>query len=397
MKTAVLGYNIFAVGGTTRSNINLLKIFSQHGKTTYYNYVSFDSHDVDLLTQKNSFLKGICFASFDSLFKVTQLDFDVIFVTREDFFPIAKLLRFLAPHALIIGEIHTPLALLGKLKGLCYFSCLRVATPSIKKEFIKRYKFKRLYVQTVSLNHLKWQPPDLTLTTNFVIQSRFCEKQKDILYSLRLFNELHEKGYHNFYLYIKGEGHDKAVYQDYIKKHRLTKQIKFVSKLPFHYIYLSTSNFETLGYSIIEAVAAGHQVIAYKGKDNVIYENLKDVPAITWLEKQSLEQDTCKLITVTHQILNPQKFNESRAVIIDLAGNYFEFFKKSVRVFKKQKFTSFTLSPEQRNEIKQELEQKLGKLNPSFLKKIYYKMLKCPLFNKIFKSSWIQKLKRNLN
>ena len=36
MRAAVIGYNIFAVGGTTQSNLNLLTTLNQHYASTVY-------------------------------------------------------------------------------------------------------------------------------------------------------------------------------------------------------------------------------------------------------------------------------------------------------------------------------------------------------------------------
>nr|AIA93752.1 CAZy families GT4 protein [uncultured Staphylococcus sp.] len=64
-----------------------------------------------------------------------------------------------------------------------------------------------------------------------------------------------------------------------------------VKNLPQDYTCLSTAKVETLGYSIAESIAGGHRVIAYRGDDDVIYENFNDVPLITWITKD-LQKDS---------------------------------------------------------------------------------------------------------
>lgn len=50
MRAAVIGYNIFAVGGTTQSNLNLLTTLNQHyTSTVYFNYLPFNATDIHQL------------------------------------------------------------------------------------------------------------------------------------------------------------------------------------------------------------------------------------------------------------------------------------------------------------------------------------------------------------
>lgn len=48
-----------------------------------------------------------------------------------------------------------------------------------------------------------------------------------------------------------------------------------MKKEPQSYIYVSSSPYETLGYSILETIAQGNKALVYYGDDNV----LKDIYA----------------------------------------------------------------------------------------------------------------------
>lgn len=52
MQITILGFNIFAKGGTSRSNINLIKAFLKNEHTVnYFNFKKFDQAQKDLLIQ----------------------------------------------------------------------------------------------------------------------------------------------------------------------------------------------------------------------------------------------------------------------------------------------------------------------------------------------------------
>lgn len=396
MKVGIIGYNLFAVGGTVQSNLNLLNIFSEQGcEITYYNYVPFYLHDIKKVCTKYPQLSSVHFKLIKEFFnKQPENKLDVIFITREDLFPLAKLLRFYYPKALIIGEIHTPLQLLGNLNGLKYLSCVRVATHSIKENFEKKYDYTRIYVQPVSTRHIKWNFPKTTkLTTNFVIHSRFFEKQKDIMYSLQLFEYLKKQKQTGYHLYINGTGKDELLYQKFINDHQLTKMVSINQTLPNNYIYLSTSNFESFGYSIVEAIASGHFVVAYWGEDKVLYENFKNIPQIIWLKKQSVAADVAKLQESSKKKLSLAEYQKSKEIIKNLTGNYYERFKRATLPYKSIKFESVKLTKTVMQDIQSEIEGNLGKLNPSMIKRIYYWMLHHPIFNKLFQNKLFQKFK----
>lgn len=400
MRVAVIGYNIFAIGGTTQSNLNLLSIFSQYyDETIYFNYLPFTSKDVFNLKKKHQDLLKTKFQLVRDLFQDDEYipEMDLIFITRESLFPLSAILRAKNPHALIIGEVHTPLTLLDAyLPGLKDLSCVRVATDSIRDVFEKRYHFKRIYVQTVSLAHLKWKQRDREPSHNFVIQSRFFEKQKDIMYSLRLFNALKQDGNTNFHLYINGTGQDEFEYRSYIDGNHLRSMVSINHRLPQYYTYLSTSKFETLGYSIAEAIANGHQVLAYLGDDDVVYENFKNVPMVHWMEKRNLNDDTQKLISLSQHVVTSTEFEQSRQVLNEMADEYYQKFQERTKKFKNLVFKSHALDNNDYAKVQQLIESKLGPINPNLIRRCYYRVIKAPLFKQIVGLRVFQRLRQKM-
>lgn len=401
MRAAVIGYNIFAVGGTTQSNLNLLTTLNQHyTSTVYFNYLPFNATDTHQLKRRHHGLAKTQFALIKDLFEQESQSvgpYDVIWITREDLFPLSTIFRNANPQALIVGEVHTPLALLDdNLPGLDDLSCVRVATPSIKDEFEDRYNFKRIYVQTVGLDHLKWGKIDDQLSPNFVVQSRFFEKQKDIMYSLRLINDLKQHGKTNFHLYIQGTGADEFDYRSYIDGNHLRSMVSINRPLPRHYTYLSTSKFETLGYSIAETVAQGHQVLAYLGDDDVIYENFKDVPMVHWIEKHSLAEDAEKMIAISQHAVTTDEFEQSQAALKAMAADYYSKFVDRTQQFENLEFNLQPLTDKDKLQIQQTIENKLGPLNPGLTRRIYYRMIKAPIFKKIFGLRFFQRVKKKV-
>lgn len=400
MRAAVIGYNIFAIGGTTQSNLNLLSVLNQYyDETIYFNYLPFNSKDVLRLKKKNDDLLKTKFQQVRDLFdKDSHLpEMDLIFITRESLFPLSVILRATNTHALIVGEVHTPLALLNNsLSGLKDLSCVRVATNSVRDAFEKRYHFKRVYVQNVSLAHLRWKQRDQKSSHNFVIQSRFFEKQKDIMYSLRLFNALKQDGNTNYHLYINGTGQDEFEYRSYIDGNHLRSMVSINHRLPRYYTYLSTSKFETFGYSIAEAVANGHQVLAYLGDDDVVYENFKNVPMVHWMEKRNLNDDTQKLISLSQHVVTITEFEQSHRTLNKMADEYYQKFQKRTEVFKKLIFKCHSLNNGDYEKVQQSIESDLGPINPNLIRRCYYRIIKAPLFKQIFGLRVFQRLKQKM-
>lgn len=378
---AILGYNIFGIGGTSRSNLNLITEFTQAGHlVSYYNYVSFSKQDVKTFKSQLSINENVSFHFFPALYNlIPQGEYDYIFLTREDFFPLAKILRNVYPHAVIIGEIHTPLTLLPQTLGeLESFSCIRVATPSIKRAFKQRYHFDRIYVQTVSLAHLKWKfLKNQISNSNLLIRSRFDESQKDIHYALKLMSQLvNQKIHSEFMLYLVGKGPDKNNYRNWIKKDNLTANVFINSKnFPQNYTCLSTAKVETLGYSIVESIASGHRIIAYRGDDDVIYENFSKVPLITWITKD-LATDCATVLKTINKVPTKEEFLASKEIITSLAGNYVAQLDSNTAQFKHYPFKTTKLTATDVQQIRTSIEKKLGPSIVGWYIKVYRRIKK---------------------
>ena len=370
---AIIGYNIFGIGGTTRSNLNLIHEFGHSEyQLTYYNYTEFSKHDVLSLKNKYPYTSKVDFRFFLEVYNLdSKQSYDYIFVTREDFFPLAKILRKAYPQAIIIGEIHTPLALLKrKLTGIEYFSCLRVATESIKEKLSSQYGYNRIYVQTVSLAHLNWNFKEQVTNSNLLVHSRFDDSQKDISYTLRLLNQLvNNEGQKQIKLYLSGSGPDLGKYKKYIKNHQLKNNVTISQrKLPQNFTAISTSHYETLGYSIIESVAQGHRVLAYYGDDDVVYENLADVPLITWLSKD-LKEDTPRVLAALKARPTLAEFRESQAALEKLAGHYLEKFLANTQLYQGVKFDLTKITSADVPTCRKQIEAILGSpLAPWYIK-----------------------------
>lgn len=291
-KVGIIGFNIFSPGGTTRSNINLIKEFSDSGyEVTLYNFKKFSNSDILALRYKEEIGGKVIFKTVRQL---VDDKLDIYFITRESFFSLAELLYYLNPKSIIVGEIHAPLALVEDdvLKELTYLTAIRVATESIRLKFIEKYHYENVFVQTISLNHLEVLPYfEDQETLNLFIHSRFDERQKDISYAIKLVDYLvNYLGHTEIKLYINGYGIGEVLYKNLITYYNLEKNVFINHAIPKNYIYLSTARYETLGFSIIEAIASGHKAILYGGDDGVVADIYKNFSFVSWINK-TIEED----------------------------------------------------------------------------------------------------------
>lgn len=383
LSIAIIGYNIFGIGGTTRSNLNLMTEFKDKNyQLTYYNYTEFSRRDVLLLKRKFPDTAEVNFRFFPELYTFeTKKKYDYIFITREDFFPLGKILRKAYPTATIIGEVHTPLALLKQdLDCLEYFSCLRVATDSIKQALIKKYHYERIYVQTVSLANLNWKFTKQSANNNLLVHARFDDSQKDISYVLSLLNELiTNQKQTQLKLYLDGAGPDLGKYKKYVKEHNLKNNV-FINKrhLPQSYTAISTSYYETLGYSIVESIAQGHRVLAYYGDDDVVYENLADLPLITWINK-NIAEDAPRVLAAINSQPTLAEFHESQLALDKLAGHYLDKFFNNTQLYQGLHFETKQINAKDITDCRNLIEQRLGSPLASWYVKIYRFLKTTPL------------------
>ncbi|MBM7616581.1 CDP-glycerol glycerophosphotransferase (TagB/SpsB family) [Weissella uvarum] len=405
MKVSIFGYNLFGIGGTVRSNLNTIYEFAKNpdNEIVYYNFVEFNNRDVRKLVKEHPYLKDVKFKPMNALFKLRrdESDTSLYFITRESFFAIAKLIRSKRPNATILGEIHAPLAFLSPdiEEYLPYFSYIRVATDSIKKEFIDTYGFDRVFVQRVSLEHLSREDMHAnTPTTNFAVMSRFFEKQKDIAYSIRLIdylvNYMHQD---DIRFYIQGSGGGKRLYQNLINYYHLEEHVFINEPLPDDYIYLSTAGYETLGYSIVEAVDQSRLACVYVGEDKVNYENLHDVKAINWLTGE-LEHDAQVMLDTTTEQLSQADMQDSIEAIMAPSDDYLK--NMMANVAEPVHFDESLTRPLTEDEtalVKNDIVNQTITTTSFFSKfrKVYRKMKRWPIIGKLVKSPWIKSTIKN--
>ncbi len=341
-KIAIISFNIFAAGGTTRSNLNLISEFRNHGDTVaVYNFRTFTAVDVLTLKYQNAVIdEQVRFYSFTDL--GTALTADYIFITRENFFPLAKYLRYQNPNSVIIGEIHMALPLVQATvqpEDLVYFSSIRVATESIRTAFVQRFNFKNVYVQTVSLAHLQGivQTPffeskaDAKNQINFLVRTRF-ENEKDIPFAIQLMDYLvHYLQRQNFQFYIEGYGPGEILYRNLISYYNLKAYVFINQTPPENYCYLYTGRAESFGYSFAEAFDAGHPVIFYRGDDGVIFENFQAFKNCLWLQKD-IVTDARRILDFVATANTLTDYQTNLLILKRLGGQYYERFLENMRL-----------------------------------------------------------------
>lgn len=334
MNISILGYNIFSSGGTTQSNMNVMYEFLTHGaEVTYYNFVDYSYMDLVAMYYENPQLKQAVFCSLNKLLKEETTQSDYYYISRESFFPLVKIIRAKFPTAKIIGEIHAPLDLLQSdiSSYLPYFDAIRVGTESIRQRFVETYQFENVFTQMVSLYHI--QPVEVANTkntSNFLIYSRFDESQKDISYAIRLMEYVvHYLKRTNVHLYINGYGIGERLYKNLINYYHLASNVHINQQIPEEYIYLSTSNYETLGYSIMEVLSKGHQVLLYPGNDGVVKEIYQKFQQVTWLKKEP-SADGKILLNLIEKQPQQKDFLSDKQLIHTLKVNYVDQFIMNV-------------------------------------------------------------------
>lgn len=312
MHIKILGFNLFQKGGTTRSNLNLLRALKEQKHTvTYINYVPFRKRHVNQLKQTAARdLDGVTFESFRSVKSLIACD--VLILTREDFFPFARDVKRQAPHVQILGEIHAPLAYIHDSHDLALeaIDAVRVSTREIAEAFKKRYDYPYVFPMYVNSDHIIYQPQPSPNTTKLMMKARFEDAIKDISYALQLMHFIvHLKGHKDVELYIQGYGPSLELYEQLIAYYQLEHCVHLNGDMPPHAIYISTSPYETLGYSILEAVGDGNQACLYPGDDGVLTSIYEPFHAVEFLNKQ-LEHDYQVILTTINKTYSEQMRKE---------------------------------------------------------------------------------------
>lgn len=110
-KIGIIGFNIFASGGTSRSNLNLInELTTEKQQIVCFNQEPFNELDVTRLRiEENLADANISFYNIEDL--QLKLGIDCYIITRESLFICAKKIRFAFPSVSIVGEVHGPLSL----------------------------------------------------------------------------------------------------------------------------------------------------------------------------------------------------------------------------------------------------------------------------------------------
>lgn len=321
MKYGIIGYNLFMPGGTTRSNLNLfeeIKKESKQNEIIYFNALNFNKNDEIKFKLKHSNLKEIEFKKYQDLSEST--DIDCYFLTKESFILLSKALKIINPEASIIAEIHGPIDLLEvDLTGyLKYVDLVRVSSEIAKKALLELFPNEELNTKTycVSTSHIKYDEEvlNVTPTNNFLIHSRFDETSKDIAYAIKLFDYCVNKlGKKDMKLYINGYGIGKTLYKNFINEYSLQKNIFINELFPEMHNYLSTSRYETFGFSVMEALADGKRVALYPGDDDLLSDIYKEFNFVTFLNKD-IRADAEKLIGMTVELKDKSEYVSDKEI-----------------------------------------------------------------------------------
>ncbi|KRN82028.1 CDP-glycerol glycerophosphotransferase family protein [Ligilactobacillus acidipiscis] len=393
---AIIGFNIFSPGGTTRSNLNNIHDFLAAGyQVDYYNFRDFSRLDTVKLCRDNEFLEQANFHDVKDI--KDELIGKYVFITRENFFPIAKYIRFNYPEKVVIGEMHAPLAMTDQsdwLPSLKYFNFIRVATKSIQNVFRNDYHFERTYVQTVSLSHVKNEMSpnfkttrrDLYGNANFLVNSRF-DQQKDIPYAIKLMDRLvNQMGRKDFRFFVNGYGPGKTMLENLINFYGLQYYVFMNERQPDNYMYLSTARVETLGYSIAEEFAEGHAVVSYPGDDGVVRENYDNFQNCLWITK-NISDDALQVIQFADQYNSLDGYKANLDRLAEFTDNYVKYFEENTSIVEDAEMPEHSVN----------LDDLLDTIETTSLadeltkyRKIYYKMKKMPLIGKIVSNTTLK-------
>ncbi|PTI36551.1 glycosyl transferase family 1, partial [Staphylococcus succinus] len=153
---------------------------------------------------------------------------------------------------------------------------------------------------------------------------------KDISYVIKLMNYIKKNtDRQDIQLYIKGYGPSETLYKNLVKYYNLESNVHINGKEPVNYVYVSTSPYETLGYSILETLAAGNQSLVYRGDDNVLEEIYSKYNGIKFLDK-NLIADSKKVLEVFDNKYTRNERQEDVGNLIEdfVNDNYAEVYLK---------------------------------------------------------------------
>ncbi|MDW4518707.1 CDP-glycerol glycerophosphotransferase family protein [Staphylococcus saprophyticus] len=390
MNINILGFNIFAKGGTSRSNINLIKSFLKKGhRVQYFNSQNYKNDEIiSLIIHEGIENENFIVHKFDDLDTISVGD--LLIITREEYFKYSKEVKRKNKDINIIGEVHGPLRYIDESLDLSleYMDAIRVSTESIKKQFIELYNYHAVFSQYVNAEHIRLNEKPINTKRNFLIKARFEDDIKDISYVIKLVNYIVKNTeYKDIKLYIIGYGPSEVLYKNLVKYYNLQNNIYINQREPLNYIYISASPYETLGYSILETIANGNRALIYSGNDNVLKEIYTNYNGIEFMEKNIIK-DSIILTSLLNNKYTRDKRNEDFKLLKEeflndeYSDNYLMNFEN---IKKKQDSTTIKIS----EKYKLNTNSKIQKLNNS--KITYSNMKEKPFFNRIFKNKLLTK------
>ncbi len=402
MKIGIIGYDIFGTGGTKRSNLNLIEELQLAGSDiAFFNLLPFDKKKIINLKKENIFLENIQFYSITDFTKLKE--FEKFIITRESLFIYGRIIKKINSKAKIIGEVHTPIDLLDPDLDLAkdVIDVYRVATEAIQKRFCQYIGQENVVCFPVSTKHVhfsnKVNIPNSNEQINFLIYARFDERQKNISYAIRLIEYLirvHDRK--NFYLYINGNGAGEKLYADLIKMYRLEDSVFINRQIPNKFISLSTANFETLGYSILEFFSEGLPTVLYRGDDDSLWDIYGELNSICWLDKDIINDSKKILSFVDSQFKQVKDFFKKDSDTLQkklVSNNYGWQYIDNVINFP----VVLPTPPEDFNieKIMIEIQNTNNIQDSSFLVMMYQKFKNIPFIGQIVKSNnlknWVRK------
>lgn len=316
MKIGIIGYDLFGTGGTKRSNINLInELLISGAEVTYYNLLPFTRKKMERTVQEISAPEQLVIKELIALeSEKKEAICDAYILTRESLFSLARPLKNMAPKAKIIAEIHAPIDLIPVDLDFAKdaVDVYRVATEGIKEALTVYLPSEKIKVFPVSTNHIRLnQAAQISDTSNrnLLVYSRFDEQQKDIAYSIRLVDYLvHQLNEKQTRLFLNGTGPGMAFYQELIRFYKLEEYVFINHKIPKEYTYLSTSRYETLGYSILESFSTGKDLLLYVGDDHSLKEIYGEFQGISWLTKM-IPEDATTVVKLWQKTAEEKKQN----------------------------------------------------------------------------------------
>ncbi|MCG7338500.1 CDP-glycerol glycerophosphotransferase family protein [Staphylococcus sp. ACRSN] len=341
MRINILGYNIFSKGGTSRSNINLIKTFLEKGHIVqYFNSQPFEASDITRLIIHED-ISSANFTIFSSQFETKLSTGDVLIITREDLFKYSRIIKQHNKQIKIVGEIHGPLEYINDEIDLALDSidCIRVSTESIKQKFKQKYQYDAVFNKYVNAQHINLNEKPTNTKRNLLIKSRFEDGIKDISYVIKLINYIKKNtDKTDIQLYIVGYGPSENLYKNLVAYYNLQDNVHINEKEPLNYIYVSTSPYETLGYSILETIGIGNQALIYAGNDNVLNEIYEQYHGVSFLTKH-FEKDSEKLISVLEgKYTREQRMEDIQNLKINFTNdNYADDYLKKISKMKIKK------------------------------------------------------------